>query len=118
MIVTPKNKRRLLEFLISRWMDIVAASSVEIVHSNVCRAAENNKVDIPDIPVIAICRPSRQIDIIKHRIVEILPEADFIKYAYEPPAPLSPPDFIEIYAIEHRQCAGKVQTLMEKLDIT
>ena len=99
-------------------MNIVAASSAEIIHANACRIAEDNELTIPDIPVIAICRPSRQIDIIKHRIVEILPEANFIKYSYEPPAPLSPPDFIEIYAREHIQCAGKVQTLIEKLNIT
>ena len=118
MIITPKNKKRLLEFLIDRWMNIVAASSAEIIYAKVCQIAEDNKLAIPDIPIITISKPSRQIDIIKHRIVEILPEADFIKYIYESPAPLSPPDFIEIYAREHIQCAGKVQTLIEKLNIT
>lgn len=118
MIITPTKRKQLLEFLISRWMNIIEASSVEIIHINACEIAKKNSLPNPETPIPAIARPCHQIEIIKHHIVQILPEASFIQYIYEPPAPLNPKDFVELHTNEHRQCANKVKELMEKLNIT
>lgn len=118
MIATPTKRKQLLEFLISRWMNIVEASGIEIVYAHACQYAIDNDLPGPEIPILAVAQPCYQIQIIKHRIVQILPEAKFIEYIYEPPAPLNVKDFIEIHSIDHKQCADRVRKLIEKRNIT
>lgn len=118
MITTPTKRKQLLEFLISRWMNLVEASSVEIVYINARQYATDNDLCNPEMPILAIAQPRLQIQIIKRYIVQILPEAKFIEYSYEPPAPLEISDFIEIHAIDHKRCANRVKELMEKMNIT
>jgi len=65
-----------------------------------------------------MAKPCLQIDIIKRRIIEILPESHFIDYTYEAQAPLNPQDFVELYIADHHQLAGKVVELMERMKIT
>lgn len=118
MIITPTKRKQLLEFLLSRWINIISASAVEIIHTAACQFATDNNLPNPETPILVNARPCVQIAIIKHRIVQILPEAKFIKYCYEPPAPLNTKDFIEIYTNDSKQCVGKVKELMERLQVT
>jgi hypothetical protein len=118
MIATPTRRRQLLEFLISRWVNVISASAVEIIYNTACQFATDNDLPNPETPVLVDAKPCLQIAIIKHRIVQILPEAKFIEYSYEPPAPLNPKDYIEIYTDDSKQCAGKVKELIERLQVT
>lgn len=118
MIISPTKRKQLLEFLMDRWTNLISASVVELIHATECQIAKSNNLSDPEVPILVVSQPCHQIEIIKHRIVQILPEAKFIKYCYEPPMPLSAKDFIEVYTNEHKQCVGKVKELMERLQVT
>lgn len=118
MIVTPTERKQLLEFLMGRWMNLISASVVELIHATGCQVAADNGLPNPETPVLVEARPCLQIAIIKHRIVQILPEAKFIEYSYEPPMLLNAKDYIEIYIDDSKQCVNKVKELMERLQIT
>lgn len=118
MITQGSNRRLLLDFLVQRWLLISGLAAVERVYMASCQFAQNNGQPLPDEPSIIKAQPCRQIEIIKQYIIEILPEASFIDYTYEAQAPLDPNDFIEVYVADHQQCAGKVKSLMQKMQIT
>jgi hypothetical protein len=91
---------------------------MERVYTAACKYTEKNNLQTPTIPTYVLIMPCRQIEIIKHRIIEILPEAHFIDYNYEAQAPLDPNDFVEVYIADHKQCMSKVKETMEKMQIT
>jgi len=118
VITQGNNRRQLLEFLIQRWLLLTGLAAMERVYKAACQFAQENGKEIPPRPFIIDAKPCHQIEIIKQHIIEILPEARFIDYLYEAPAPLDPDDFVEMYIADHQQCAGKVVHLIKKLQIT
>lgn len=118
MIINHDNRKQLINFLIRRWKLIVGFAAVERVYVASCRFAQNNDLPIPQTPPMMIPQACRQIEIIKHRIIEILPEVNFIDYIYEAPAPLDPEDFVEVFIADHHQCIDKIETVIKKMQLT
>jgi len=117
MTPTKNAKRKILEFLINRWLSLSQYAALERIFLSSCLIAKENNLPQPEYPEMMIPRPSRQIDIIKAHIIEILPEAKFIDYQFETPIPLDQKDFAEICVADHFQCAGKVKDLMDRMKI-
>lgn len=118
MIIKKENRKQLIGFLIDRWLTIAGLAAMERVHIAIYEYSKKNNLPIPVQPIITMAKPCLQIEIIKRRIIEILPEAHFIDYTFEAPAPLNPNDFVEIYIAEQSQCTDKIQQLMQRLKIT
>ncbi|RLC89122.1 MAG: hypothetical protein DRJ03_00775 [Chloroflexi bacterium] len=118
MITQGNDRKQLLEFLIQRWLLITGLAAIERVYKAMCQFAQENGKEIPPKPLAINVNPCLQIEIIKQHIIEILPEAHFIDYLYESPAPLNPDDFVEMYIADHHQCASKVIDLMQRMKIT
>lgn len=117
MIVTKKNRKQLLDFLLSRWETRTTFAAIEKVYVAAEKFAKVNSMGIPYRHLNIGVLPCRQITVIKKIILQILPEAGFIDYNYEAPAPLNPGDFIEIFIADHKQCISKVRSLMDKMGI-
>jgi len=118
LLAQNSNPKLLLDFLISRWLLISGIAAMEKVYIASHKFASENDYPLPVKSPIIESQPCLQIEIIKQHIIEILPEAKFIDYVYEPQAPLDPEDFVEIYIEDHKQCADKVQSLMNRIQIT
>lgn len=117
MLTNPSDCKLLVNFLLIRWKQMIGLASLERVHVASCLNALDNNLPIPEMPVILVAMPCKQIEIIKNRIIAILPEASFIDYEYEAPAPLDPNDFIEVFEADHNQCINKVEDVMKKMQI-
>lgn len=118
MITKGSDRRLLLDFLVQRWLLISGLAAMERVYVASCKFAQQSNQPMPAPPPVIQAKPGRQIEIIKQHIIAILPEAQFIDYVYEAPAPLDPNDFMEIYIADHQQCVGKVKSLMQQMKIT
>lgn len=118
MLADRNNCKQLIDFLIDRWRTIVGCAAAERVCIASLAFAKANNLPTPQTPTIIIPKPCRQIEIIKQRIIEILPETKFIDYTFELPSPLDPEDFVEIYLSDHEICIGKVEEVVEKMQIT
>lgn len=126
MIAPKENCKQLIDFLICRWRMMIDFATVERIHNALCQHAEKNNLPIPKTPMvqlpngmcITVPQACHQITIIKHRIIEILPEARFIDYNYEAPAPLDPNDFAEMFVADHHQCIAKVEEVIKRIQIT
>ena len=117
MIVTKKNRKQLLDFLLTRWGTRATFAAIERVYIATTEFAETNGMNPPIKHLNIGVLPGHQIAVIKHLILCILPEASFINYDYESPAPLNPEDFMEMFIEDQKQCISKVESLMEKLKI-
>lgn len=118
MIAQKENCKQLIDFLITRWRLITGFAAVERVYVSSCQFAKANGLPTPQPPPIAIPKACLQIEVIKQRIIEILPETHFIDYNYEAPAPLNPDDWIEMFITDHHQCIAKVEEVVKKMQIT
>jgi hypothetical protein len=117
VIVTKKNRRQLLDFLLSRWETRATFAAIERVYVAAEEYAKTNDMANPSRQFNIGVLPCRQIAVIKSLVLCILPEANFIAYDYEAPAPLNPDDFVEIFIEDHKQCIAKVRSLMDKMKI-
>jgi len=118
MIFSNEKRKELMDFLIRRWRIMIDLAAQERVYAATYEYAKNNNIPLPPKPFVLSSLPCRQITMIKNTIIQMLPETHFINYEYEPPAPLDPKDFIEIYVAEHYQCVDKVETVMKKMQVT
>lgn len=118
MITNDNNRKQLIDFLIYRWQSIINSAAVEKVYIASYNFAEANNLPIPQAPYFTIPQACRQIEIIKQHIIQILPEANFINYNYEAPAPLNPNDFVEVFIADHNQCISKIKNVVKRMQIT
>lgn len=118
MITSKENCKQLINFLTDRWRFITIFAAVERVYIASYHFAKANGLPIPQPPLIAIPKACRQIEVIKQRIIEILPEAHFIDYIFEAQAPLEPNDWIEMFVADHHQCITKVEDVIKKMQTT
>lgn len=117
MIIDSSNSKQLIDFLLLRWQNIIGLAALERIYKASCLFAKEHNQPMPVSPPTIISKPCRQIEIIKHHIIEILPEADIIDYEYEAPAPLNYNDFLEVFTADHRQCINKVRAIAKnKID--
>ncbi len=117
MITDTNNCKQLIDFLIRRWRLLANFAAIERVFVASCQFTEENNLPLPQTPSITIPKACHQIEIIKQRIIEILPEVSFIDYNYEAQAPLGPNDFMEVFIADHYQCIDKVEAVIEKMQI-
>ena len=116
MIVSINDKKPLLTMLLHRW-EILAPFAA-------AQELSKRATDLRSVPVIgqflaqltAESMPNEQIQIIKSRIIDLLPEAKFIEPPLECPQ-LNPDDFTEICVKHHEMCIQKVRELIHKLKI-
>lgn len=113
----PHNDKQLINFLIQRWKLLTIFAASERIYAASCHFAKKEGMPIPESPSFAIPKACLQIEIIKQRIIEILPDVSFIDYTFETQAPLKPNDFAELYIADHHQCMSKVESVMEKMKI-
>lgn len=118
MIVDQNNRRQLIEFLLNRWRFVMGCAAIERVFIATYLFAKDNNLPLPQVPPVIIPQACRQIEVIKHRIIEIIPEAKFIDYNFEAQAPLNQDDFVEVFIADHQQCIGKVKDIIKKMKIT
>lgn len=118
MMTLESKRKQLINFLMRRWHFLSNIAAIERVYLSSYKYAKENNQPIPDKPEFLIAQPCRQIEIIKNHIIDILPEAHFIDYSYEAPAPLDPNDFVEVFIADHHQCIRKVTQLMERMKVT
>ncbi len=118
MIASQATRKQLIDFLISRWQLITSYAAMEKVYIAQYKFAKSNDMPIPNPPILAVPYACRQIEIIKQHIIKILPETHFIDYTFEPPAPLEPNDWIEIFIADNHQCIGKVKEVIKKMQST
>lgn len=117
MLVNPSCRKQLIAFLLCRWQQMIGCAALERVYLASCAHAKDNDQPMPEMPIPVMALPCKQIAIIKDHIMAILPEASFINYEYAAPAPLDPSDFIEVFEADHNQCIGKVEEVMQKMQI-
>lgn len=118
MITDQDDRKQLIDFLIRRWKIITNFAAIERVYIASYQFAKTNNLPIPKPPIITVPHACRQIEILKQRIVEILPEAHFIDYNYEAQAPLDPEDWVEMFIADHNQCISKVEDVIKKMQLT
>lgn len=118
MIAHKEKRKQLLDFLIIRWKLIIKPAAGEKIYAAAFVFTIENNLPEPKKPDIIIPQACLQIKIIKQHIVKILPEAHFIEYDYEPPIPLNPNDFAEIYIADNHQCIAKIEALIKEMQIT
>ena len=112
-----KSYEQFLNFLIDRWRHIIIFAAIERVHTASCTFAKENNLPSPQEPVVSMPLACLQIEIIKKRIIEVLPETSFIDYIFEAQAPLDVGDFVEVFVADHHQCISKVKDLIKRIQI-
>ena len=83
MIVTKKNRKQLLDFLLTRWGTRTTFAAIERVYTAAAEFAKANGMKPPVKHLNIGVLPGRQIAVIKKLILSILPEAGVINYEYE-----------------------------------
>lgn len=109
---------RFIDLLITKWMFIIRFAAEERIFTAQYEFAKANNLAPPPEPLLIVPQACRQIEIIKQRIITILPKVSFIDYAYEAPAPLDPKDFAEVFIADHLQCIEKIRDVMVKIRVT
>lgn len=118
MIVKEHNKRQLIDFLLNRWKNIIDFAAIERVYIASCIHAGSINQTPPSNPIEYMPKACLQIQVIKHRLIFIVPEVKFIDYYYEAQIPLNPNDFMDVFIDDHKLCITKIEDILEKLKIT
>lgn len=116
-MIIGKNKKDILNLLLYRWKALAGYSALEKIHNASNRLAKQLKINLPNEVSILETKPTSQIELIRQKIVEILPEASSIDINYEAPAALQPQDFMELYISHQEICLQYIKNLMIKNDI-
>jgi len=117
MIIPKKKRRPLLELLLHRWTILAPFAAAQKLH---VLTKQQNLPIVGNLfaQLVAETKPELQIEIIKNKIIEILPEANFIAPAFESPSgELVPDDFIEVCIGHQEICILKVRELMQRMKI-
>lgn len=109
-----KINHKVINLLLYRWEMLSQWGALHQLFLGTVKQAKAVGTQTPTVPDIVKTKPSKQINIIKYKIIELLPQAKFIKPDYEFDENLSAEDFIELYIKHQKMCIKKVQQLMEK----
>jgi len=116
----PKTRpkcRAIVSWLLFRWNILFYHSAIEKLQ--IKSMPSDIKEAWPNLIIIDFGnnKPSLQIEIVKNKIVNLIPEAVFILPGFEDDTDLSPEDFIEMYIDHQKLSIQKVRELMKKLGI-
>jgi len=111
------KRKPILEMLLTRWDMLAAFGATEKIY--------NATEDEPEIRSLLeqmfphAIRPGSmaELGLIKHKIVEILPESDFIIPDYESPQELDSEDYVQLYMSHQRISIDKVCQLIKEMKI-
>ena len=109
----PKNCRAVINLLLTRWLVLHQYAALEKLQTRTSAQPNNILVEFN----FEQGKPILQIEIIKLKIIELLPEAAFIFPEFDDPTDLSQDDFMEMY-IEHQKLSiEKIKKLLDTLEI-
>lgn len=116
MIKPKRNKKPLLTMLLYRWGLLSPFAAAQALYKT--------NPETQSVPIIGYffaqlatdTMPHEQIEIIKSKIIELLPEANFIQPPFESHN-LSPDDFAEIFVEHQDMCIKKVHKLIDQMQI-
>lgn len=109
----PRNCRAVVNLLLTRWLVLHQYAALEKLQTRKSTQPTNMLNEFN----FAQGKPVLQIEIIKLKIIELLPEAVFIFPEFQDETDLAQDDFIEIY-MEHQTLAiQKVRKLLDDLGI-
>lgn len=110
----PRNCRAVINLLLTRWLVLHQYAALEKLQT---RKSSQPKGILSEFN-FAQGKPVLQIEIIKLKIIEILPEAAFIFPEFNDETDLTQDDFMEIF-MEHQVLAiQKIRKLLDNLGIT
>ncbi len=112
-----KNKKDILDFLLYRWKILAECGALARIQKAYLEAAKQAGIQIPNTNTLLAIKPCEHIKLIREKIIEILPEAEFINIDYEAPGELQPSDFSELYINHQEICIQHIKNLMEKIGI-
>ena len=109
----PRNCRAVINLLLTRWLVLHQYAALEKLQTRKSAQPTNILAEFN----FAQGKPVLQIEIIKLKIIELLPEATFIFPEFQDETDLAQDDFIEIY-LEHQMLAiKKVREVLDTLGI-
>jgi len=110
----PRNCRAVINLLLTRWLVLHQYAAIEKLQTRESTQPTNMLVEFN----FSQGKPVLQIEIIKLKIIELLPETSFIFPEFHDETDLAQDDFIEIY-MEHQVLAiKKVRKLLDDLGVT
>jgi len=111
--IQPRNCRAVINLLLTRWLVLHQYAALEKLQTR----KSTQPTSILSGFNFRQGKPVLQIEIIKFKIIELLPEAAFIFPEFQDETDLAQDDFIEIY-MEHQMLAiKKVRELLNTLEI-
>ncbi len=124
MVINMKNevkidlrRRPVIDWLLTRWLALCYYAALEMLQINTMSSSLKDLASISGELDFSRGKPMLQIEIIKLKIVELLPETFFILPAFPNDLDLTPEDFLEMY-IDHQQLAiKKVKELIKQLKV-
>ncbi|KKN09508.1 hypothetical protein LCGC14_1045930 [marine sediment metagenome] len=109
----PRNCGAVINLLLIRWSILYQYAALEKLQTRKSAQPTNILAEFN----FAQGKPVLQIEIIKLKIIELLPEASFIFPEFQDEADLAQDDFLEIY-LEHQMLAiKKVREVLDTLGI-
>lgn len=112
--IQPKNCRAVINLLLTRWLVLHHFAALEKLQTRKSTQPTSMLSELN----FAEGKPVLQIEILKLKIIELLPEAAFIFPEFNDETDLAQDDFMEIY-MEHQTLAiEKVRKLLNTLEIT
>lgn len=112
--ILPRNCKAVINLLLTRWLVLHQYAALEKLQARKSAQPTNMLSGFN----FAQGKPVLQIEIIKFKIIELLPEATFIFPEFQDEMDLAQDDFLEIY-MEHQALAiKKVRELLKTLEIT
>ncbi len=109
----PRNCRAIINLLLTRWLILHQYAAIEKLQTRKSTQPTSMLVKFN----FSQGKPVLQIEIIKLKIMELLPEASFIFPEFQDETDLAQDDFLEIY-MEHQILAiKKIRALLDTLGI-
>lgn len=111
----PSSCKATIDLLLTRWLILHQYAALEKLHS---RQTDQQGTGVFGDFNFKHGKPIMQIEIIKMKILELLPEASPILPEFQDETNLAEEDYLEIY-LEHQKISiGKIRELLERLEIT
>lgn len=111
--IQPRNCRAVINLLLTRWLVLHQYAALEKLQTRKSTQPTNMLVEFN----FSQGKPVLQIEIIKFKIIELLPEAAFIFPEFHDETDLAQDDFLEIY-LEHQMLAiKKIRELLDTLGV-
>jgi hypothetical protein len=113
-MVIGKNKKDILNLLIYKWKMLAKYVAIEKARKKQVELAKRIGMQLPPQHTFLNVGVSEQMSLVRQKISEILPEAEFVNMEYEAPAELQPDDFIELFINHQDICIQRIREIISK----